>query len=330
MPDHADDCACSATDTHAHLWPQDYLDYLQEHGAGGVGAALGMDASDSDTDLAARFAMMDRAGVARQVLSATPQLLQTDDAEACATAARMINDRYAELVAAHPDRFLAYGAAPLPHVDAAVAETRRVVTELGFPGIALNTLMADGGSIANEAFEPFYAELNRLEAVLYIHPTGMGACSPAMLDHKLEWVVGAPIEDTLAVLHLLQADIPHRFPQIRIHVAHLGGIAPFLARRIEDNFEDWDAFLRSPIAEMRRFWYDTANFHAPALRCIAESFGSDRLMLGSDFPYFKDKKYTRAVTYIRESGLPVEVQEAILSTNVDALLRLKAAAPSSR
>ena len=53
-------------------------------------------------------------------------------------------------------------------------------------------------------------------------------------------------EDAIATLHLLKADIPHKYPNIRFHIAHLGGDLAFLAQRIEDNYEDWDSFEHSP------------------------------------------------------------------------------------
>lgn len=307
-------------DTHAHLWPVDYLDYLEKYGAPGVAIARNLRATDSEEDLRTRFAMMDAAGVSRQVLSASPQILQTSDAVACATGARMINDTYAALVKRYPDRFLAYGAVPLPHVDEAIAEARRCIEQLGFAGIALTTLIANK-TVADPAYLPFYAELDRLGAILYIHPTGCGTLSPMVNDFHLEWVVGAPFEDTLATLQLLKADIPHKHPNIKFHIAHLGGVAAFLMQRIEDNFTGWKAFPRSPTAELSKMWFDTANFHGPALRCIAETFGTERLMLGSDFPYFQDALYTRIVTYVEQSGLPHGVTEAILSGNARDLYK---------
>jgi hypothetical protein len=41
-------------------------------------------------------------------------------------------------------------------------------------------------------------------------------------------------------------------------------------------------------AAARRMWYDTVGHghgHPPALRCAADSFGPDRLVLGTDFPH---------------------------------------------
>ncbi|KRB48870.1 MAG: amidohydrolase family protein [Pseudomonadota bacterium] len=305
-------------DTHAHLWPVEYLDFVEKAGDHITQVARNIRATASPEDLKARFAMMDKAGVAKQVLSATPQLVQSADAKTCLTGARMINDVYAGLVKTYPDRFMAYGAVPLPHVDEAVVEARRCMTELGFRGIALNTLTANK-TIATDDYSPFYAELDRLGAVLYIHPTGCGAQSPMINDFRLEWVVGAPFEDSLAVLQLLKADIPHKYPNIKFHVAHLGGALGFLMQRIEDNYAHWKAFPRSPTAELKKMWFDTANFHAPALRCMIETFGSERLILGSDFPYFQDELYTRIVTYVEGAGLPAPVSKAILEDNAHRL-----------
>lgn len=308
-------------DTHAHLWPVEYLDFLEKSGEHITQIARNIRATASPEDLNARFAMMDNAGVRKQVLSATPQLAQTADASTCLAGARMINETYAELVRRHSDRFLAYGAVPLPHVDEAISEGRRCIEKLGFCGIAISTLIA-GKTIAADAFLPFYAEMDRLGAVIYVHPTGCGALSPMVIDFKLDWVVGAPIEDSLATLHLLKADIPHRFPNIKFHIAHLGGTLAFLMQRIEDNFANWKAFPRSPTEELKKIWFDTANFHAPALRCMVDTFGADKIVLGSDFPYFQDALYTRVVSYIEKSGLSPEIRRAIIDENAHHLYEL--------
>lgn len=128
-------------------------------------------------------------------------------------------------------------------------------------------------------------------------------------------VTGAPVEDALAVLHLLKADIPDRFPRIRFHIAHLGGDLPFLARRLEDNYEDWDAFGSSPRASLRRMWFDAANFHGPSLRLAMETLDPHRIMCGSDYPYFQDEKYTRAVQYIRDAGISRAAARDVLADN---------------
>ena len=91
----------------------------------GIGAGSG-----SELDLRRR--LMDRAGVDIQVLSAAPQLPYSEEnADGADAAARYVNDEYAALVSLHPDRFRAFAATPMPHIDAAIAEMSRAIDELG-------------------------------------------------------------------------------------------------------------------------------------------------------------------------------------------------------
>lgn len=309
-------------DTHAHVYPDSYLDRLEAAGVPSTYTAIARNlrASNEPEQMAARLAMMDTAGVGMQVLSATPQVPLVDDAKTAADAARMVNDIYRELIDTYPGRFAAYGCIPFTHPDEALTEMARCLDELGFVGIAITALLNNpDAAITDDAYRAVFEELNRRKSILYIHPTGHGAhCSP-MVNHGLTWVNGAPMEDAIAVLHLMKAGYLQEFPQLRIHVAHLGGDLPFLARRLEDNYEDWGAFPASPAATMRQVWFDAANFTSGALRLAAETYDPTKLLVGSDYPYFQDDKYTRAVEYIRTAGLSSDQVEAILHSNAQAL-----------
>lgn len=80
--------------------------------------------------------MMDAAGVDFQVLSATPQVPQFGTAEEALALAQDINNTYKDIISRYPDRFRASGVVPLPHVEAAIQEGKRIIEELGFLGIA--------------------------------------------------------------------------------------------------------------------------------------------------------------------------------------------------
>lgn len=307
-------------DTHAHLYPERYLDRLEALGAPAASTAVarGIGADDSPADIARRLEMMDTAGVAVQVLSATPQLPQWGSAAEAAEAAGMINSILADVVAAHPDRFLALAALPLPHVEQSLEVLRVALDEMGMAGVALNTFVHADRSLTDEEFVPLFTELNRRGALVYIHPAGGAAGCSAIADHGLTWVNGAPMEDAIATLQLLRADYPNRFDAIRFHVAHLGGDLPFLAQRIHDNYEDWGSFDQPPLQTLRRMWFDAANFFTPSLALALQVYAPDRVMAGSDFPYFQDEKYTRAVSYIRDlvqHGVPMHTVDGVLGEN---------------
>ena len=154
-------------DVHAHYWTEEYLDLLIDLGKADAGAARGI-GGGGGAELEARLRLMDRAGIEMQVLSACPQSPYGEDAKKAAKAARFVNDRYADLVERHRDRFGAFAALPLPHLEESLAEMGRALDELGMAGTAMNTTVL-GRALVEPGFEPVFAELNRRGAVLYLH-----------------------------------------------------------------------------------------------------------------------------------------------------------------
>ncbi len=311
-------------DAHAHYFPTAYLDRLERCGSAGTTVARQSKAGAAADELAERFALMAASGIDRQLLSVGPQLPYFSDKGQAGDAARHANDLYAEIVACHPDRLMALGVVPLPHVDAALAETARVLDDLGFAGIAIGTSIL-GRSIADPAFEPFYAELDRRATLLQIHPAGCGACSPLITDHALTWPVGAPIEDTIAIAQLIGRGLPHRYPRIRFLASHLGGALPMLLQRMDAQAQVFTAGApEAPSATARRLWYDTVSHgSAAALRCACDGFGADRLVFGTDFPYKRGAGYAASLRYIAEAGLPEAAAADIADRNGARLLDLE-------
>jgi len=305
-------------DVHAHYWTDAYLDMLVYLGRSDTATQRGIGAGGG-AELDARLRLMDRAGIDIQVLSAAPQLPYGDDAARTTTAARYVNDEYAALLASHPDRFRAFAATPMPHIDAAIAEIGRAIDELGMVGVTMTTSVLDR-DITDPQFEPVFAELDRRGAILYLHPVGNGACSPLVSDHHITWMVGAPFEDTIAAMQLITSGYLQRFPNVRIICSHLGGALPMIPLRADDHVA-WEApdTPEKPSLAVRRMWYDTVSHcHAPALRCAIDSFGADRILLGTDFPYEDGDTFIRAVGYVNDAADPAEAR-AILEGNAMTL-----------
>jgi aminocarboxymuconate-semialdehyde decarboxylase len=310
-------------DVHAHLWSDRYLDLLARFGNSRTAVHRGLGAGTTDDELGKRFGLMDAAGIQMQVLSVTPASPHFESEADAVAAARAANDEYAALTRRFPERFRAFAALPLPHPDAALVELRRAIDELGMVGAAVTTSVL-GRPLSDSAFHPVYAELNRRKSVLYIHPAGCGAESPLIDGHRIVWSVGAPIEDTVAIMHLVIAGIPSRYPDMKIIASHLGGLLPMVVKRVDDHidFEAPDTPERPSLA-FRRLWYDTVGHnHVPALRAAAESLGADRLVLGTDFPYQPGELFYAAVDYVRRAGLSEEDVRAILDRNAARLFGL--------
>jgi 6-methylsalicylate decarboxylase len=307
-------------DVHAHYWTEDYVDLLVDLGRADAGAVRGIGAGDG-AELDARLRLMDRAGVQMQVLSACPQLPYGGDGQKAARTARFVNDQYAGLVQRRRDRFSAFAALPMPHLDESLGEMGRALDELHLAGVAMNTTVL-GRALVEPEYEPIFAELNRRSAVLYLHPAGNSACSPLIANYHLTWMVGAPVEDTISVMHLITHGIPTRYPDITIINSHLGGALPMLLQRADDQYR-WEApdTPELPSVAARRMWYDTVGHgHVPALRCAIDSLGADRLLLGTDFPYENGDTFVRAVDYIHDPQIDTGAARAILDQNASVLL----------
>ncbi len=307
-------------DVHAHYFPNEYLDRLEQAGAKGLQARV---APGAKVTLDERIGLMDDAGIDMQVLSTASSLPYFAKKQDAVTAARLGNDLYAEVVKRHSGRFSAFATVPLPHVDAAIEEMGRCLDTLGTVGVTVGCSVM-GRQLDDPEFTPFWAELDRRRTVLFLHPVGIGC--PGSDAYGLTWMVGAPFEDTIAALRLVQSGLTKRFPNVRIIVPHLGGTLPFLLQRLDDTpvrERPREGVDEPPSRLVKRLWFDTVNSYPAALRCACEAYGADRLMLGTDWPYLVGPKFKRCVTYIEESGLPKNDVEAILDKNAQALLGIK-------
>jgi 6-methylsalicylate decarboxylase len=180
-------------DIHAHYFPAEYISRLDLYGAKHVTSIvwkMKLAAADSSV-LEAHFRNMELANVDMQILSVSGQLPYFANEKEAVDAARLANDLYARVVREHPKRFAAFACTPLPHVHASIDETRRALDDLGMVGVTVGTVVL-GKTIADPAFDKFFAELNRRKAVLFIHPIGGSLGSQLIESSKLVWPVGAP------------------------------------------------------------------------------------------------------------------------------------------
>ncbi len=310
-----------AIDVHAHCFPDEYLDLITRFGSTSAGYARGLQAGDSAEELHERFRLMDAAGISKQILSVSPQLPYFEDEAQAIEAARLANDIYADLIRRFPDRFAAFAAVPLPHLEASLSETSRALDELGMVGVTANNSVL-GRSLADESFEPFFAELDRRKTALFVHPAGKSAYSPLIAESGLTWQIGAPIEDTIIATQLIARNIPLRYPNLRIILSHLGGALPLLLKRLDHQLHgNRHADSASPSMQARRMWYDTVSHNdVVALTCAVEALGANQLLLGTDFPYLTGEWLIGAVTHIAEAGLDETITQRILHESARELL----------
>jgi predicted TIM-barrel fold metal-dependent hydrolase len=313
-------------DVHAHYYPDNYISLLMRLGNSAVNVQVAQPNDFSD-----RLRQLDEAEVDCQILSAIGWDTQLVDPVKSEVAARCINDAYAELMARHSGRFQAWGWLPFADVDLAIKEACRCLDELGFAGICLPPAIRSL-TLDDLQFHAFWEEMNRRSAVIYIHPVGALSCCHWGTDKfMLDMLCGSPMQEAIAACRLVYSGLTRRFPKLRFIFAACGGgvqqVWPVHEKLLRSKLQNSDWVTSAgldpadPMAEFRRFYYDssTANSRV-ALLAARETYGIDRLVLGSDATF---GSVTGIVAYIKETPLLTdEEKHAILDQRAQSILQL--------
>ena len=118
---------------------------------------------------ASRIAAMDEAGLDIQVISLTSPGLHNLPVDEATRLQVETNDRIAELVSAHPDRFQGFATLATPAPAMAAQELERAVTKLGLNG-ALLFGRTGVRNLDHRDNWPIFEVAAALRAPLYIHP----------------------------------------------------------------------------------------------------------------------------------------------------------------
>jgi aminocarboxymuconate-semialdehyde decarboxylase len=322
-------------DVHNHFYPPEYLAALE---SGDSAVKVTTDAEGNPCihypgdynvavlghrDIAYRQSVLEKEGVDTQVITLTTPGTHVETTATAARLARLVNDAFARVIAERSPRFTALATLPLNDVQSAIAELKRAMTELGLPG-AMVFSNVNGVALADKRYEPLWAEANRLEAIIHIHPTDPVGVE-AMTDYWLMPLVGFLADTTLAAAKLVFAGVPERYPNIKWVLSHLGGAIPYLAERLD---RGWEAFpdcradiQKRPTEYLRRFYYDTVNFDPMAVRLAVDFAGADRVMAASDYPH-QIGSIPKMKSSLAELRVSDEERKKIMGENARKLYRL--------
>jgi aminocarboxymuconate-semialdehyde decarboxylase len=246
---------------------------------------------------------MDGAGVGVQVLSIGAFNLGWAGPGDVATA-RLINDGFAAVCRDHPDRFRFLAALPCSSSVATLSELDRALG-LGAVGAGVTTTVADYTLDAPELRE-FWREAHNRKLLVLVHPT-FPSNGPA--NDRGEFLsVGYLNETAMAATKLTYAGVLEDYPDLRIVWSHCGGSLSMLVDRIDRSYKRYEKCPRPPSYYLRRCYYDTACMHGPALDCARATFGTDRLLYGTDEPHVPNATQGVLDSLRARAWPPVELQ----------------------
>ncbi|MFC1983060.1 amidohydrolase family protein [Chloroflexota bacterium] len=280
-------------DIHHHILPEEYVAKLKGIG---ITTAIGRDFPDWSPKKSVDF--MKKNGISKAMTSISTPGVNIKDRAFSKDLARFCNEYSAKLKSDFPDKFDTFAVLPLYETEDALEEMEYAFDTLYSAGVALLTNV-NGIYLGDPKYDDLFAELDRREAVVHIHPHD----PPFGIIPNLKFpnaMVEAPFDTTRAITNMIYTGAIDRYKKIKFILSHAGGAIPFLAWRIalleyqQTNkslkFQALYDFLmtkRGPSAGLNalsRLYYDTAIAANPmALRSVQELVDSSHILFGTDY-----------------------------------------------
>jgi predicted TIM-barrel fold metal-dependent hydrolase len=273
-------------DVHAHFLPAFYRQALIDAGESQPDGIASLPQWDEKTTLR----VMDDLGIQTALLSiSSPGVHFGDDARAL-DLARRCNDEGARLQTAYPGRFGHFACLPLPDVEGSIKEAARALDQLSADGVILETNHR-GIYLGDPQLDPLYAELNRREAVIFVHPTSPAcSCCSRLSASYPQPMVEFMFETTRSIADMVLSGVLERYPRLKVIVPHAGAALPALSERIElllPMLGKEGAPKPPSLREaLRKLHFDLAGAPVPHLLEVLLSVADPhRLHYGSDYPF---------------------------------------------
>lgn len=323
-------------DIHTHIMPENIPNWFQKFGYGDFirlehhkpccakmikGDKVFREIEENCWDPKARMKEMDMTDVTVQVLSTIPVLFNYwAKPEHGIETSRFFNDHIAQCVADNPTRFAGLGTVPMQDMYFAIKEMERCVTELKMPGIEIGSNI-NGKNLSDPFFDPFWKAAEELGCCIFVHPWEMMGEND-MQKYWLPWLVGMPAETARAIASMIFGGVFERFPKLRVAFAHGGGSFPFTIGRIEHGFNvrpDLCAIDNSvnPRDYLGKFWIDALVHDPKALQYVVDVMGSDKVCMGSDYPFPLGEHHPGKLIESMESFTASQTEQLLYKNAID-------------
>jgi aminocarboxymuconate-semialdehyde decarboxylase len=243
---------------------------------------------DSIYSVERRLRDMDAQGLDMHVISLQPMFADALPAEVAVRVCRSINNAFADVVAANPQRFVALANLPMVSPEDAARELERAVKDLGLRGAEICSQIA-GKNLDDASLAPFYAKAQELDVPIFIHPAGVPGLAERLGSYYLTNLIGNPMDTTIAAASLIFGGVLRDYPRLNVYLAHGGGACPYIRYRWDHGWKvrgEGKRFITRPPSEyFSRLYFDSLTHGGPALSFLASTVGPERIMLGTDYPF---------------------------------------------
>jgi predicted TIM-barrel fold metal-dependent hydrolase len=287
---------------------------------------LSPDRPTGGADPVARLADLDAEGIEIAVLFPTTGLFFAGIADDRVQNAlcRAYNDWLFDYCATDRRRLVGIAVVPQNDVDAAVAEARRAVEELGFRGVMVRPNPIRGRLMHDPAYESLWAAIADLGVPVAVHEgttqNVVQAGRDRFEDFAYRHACSHPHEQQMACLSFTCGGILERHPTLQVVFLESGcGWIAWWLERLDEHMEEWGHATTVPPLDPSEYFarqcFISTEPNEHTLPAIVGLMGAGNILFASDYPH-PDAIYPGAVAALADrTDIDAATKQAILATN---------------
>ncbi|KAG8427016.1 hypothetical protein J3459_007600 [Metarhizium acridum] len=291
---------------------------------------------------------MDTHHINISVISLANPWLDFVNASDAGDVAKSVNNEFSDMCGKHHGRLFFFGTLPLTAPLETLLASISHLKDLKYcRGVILGT-SGLGKGLDDPHLIPIFKALAAANLTIFLHPhyglpNDVWGPRAGEYGHVLPLALGFPMETTIAVARMYLAGVFDQVRDLRMLLAHSGGTLPFLAGRIESCiFHDGQLVREGKVGGNRRtvwdvlkeqVYLDAVIYSEVGLKAAVDASGSDRLMFGTDHPFFPpitsdeqgqwESVSLNAEAVVKAVGEGSAEAKAIMGSNAIRVLRLE-------
>jgi aminocarboxymuconate-semialdehyde decarboxylase len=333
-----------AVDLHSHFWPRGFLDAMETGNEwfgwkkiDEVGTKTRLSLKDEiltftipKIDLADPVARSKKRIETQGVSLEAPMVVGflwnyhlegADSVKYC----REVNKELSEVQHAQPENYHGLAMLPMQNKAAALEEIRFAVDQLGLTSFAIASHI-NGANLDEKDLLEIISAIASENLSLTIHPEFFNKIGDRdrLTRHYFKSSIGAPAESAIAMLSLIHSGIFDRYPDFRVSFTQGGGFAPYTIGRNKVRWDldpiDKKPTLLSPEKYLRNCYVDCLVHDDDSLAFLLERMGTDRVMIGTDYPFDWDHPGGSANWIRKKENISQDVKKNVLWNNAAEFL----------
>ena len=248
-----------------------------------------------------------------------------------AALARAYNDWLYDFCERNPNRLLGAGMISPFDIDAAVAEVKRCIKELGFRAVFMRSTIMNGRNWFDDYYEPLWNALEEFEIPIGFHESSSSAARQTgdifEPNFMLRRAVAQPMEQMLGLVSLCSGGVLARHPKLRVAFLEANCTwLPWLLWRLDEGWERegdiWARDLtRKPSDYFKKQCFVSVEPDEDGVKYVIDYIGTDRLVFSTDYPH-GDSKFPNAVESFLQLRMSDDDKRKILWDNCAEFYRM--------